>query len=243
MVDAWLERTSLLIGQEAVNTLKASKVLIVGLGGVGSFAAEFLGRSGIGSMTLVDGDCVDISNKNRQLIALDSTLGLPKTEVMARRLSDINKDIKLSLISHFQEPEDMQKLLNEPFDYILDCIDSVQPKLNLLACCQHSDIPIISSMGAGGRINPVGVGVYPLFETINCPFAQQIRKSCRKMGWKRNIPVVASNAPVVTSSLQLTDGNRYKKSFYGTISYLPALFGLHASAHVIQVLIEAKEAN
>jgi len=243
MVDAWLERTSLLIGQEAVNTLKASKVLIVGLGGVGSFAAEFLGRSGIGSMTLVDGDCVDISNKNRQLIALDSTLGLHKTEVMARRLSDINKDINLSLISHFQEPEDMQKLLNEPFDYILDCIDSVQPKLNLLACCQHSDIPIISSMGAGGRINPVGVGVYPLFETINCPFAQQIRKSCRKMGWKRNIPVVASNAPVVASSLQLTDGNRYKKSFYGTISYLPALFGLYAAAHVIQVLIEAKEAN
>jgi tRNA A37 threonylcarbamoyladenosine dehydratase len=243
MIDAWLERTSLLIGQEAVNTLKASKVLIVGLGGVGSFAAEFLGRSGIGSMTLVDGDCVDVSNKNRQLIALDSTLGLPKTEVMAKRLLDINKEIKLSLISHFQEPEDMQKLLNEPFDYILDCIDSVQPKLNLLACCQHSDTPIISSMGAGGRINPVGVGVYPLFETKNCPFAQQIRKSYRKMGWKRNIPVVASNAPVIPSSLQLTDGNRYKKSFYGTISYLPALFGLHAAAHVIQALIEEKEAN
>ena len=243
MIDAWLERTSLLIGQEAVNTLKASKVLIVGLGGVGSFAAEFLGRSGIGSMTLVDGDCVDVSNKNRQLIALDSTLGLPKTEVMAKRLLDINKEIKLSLISHFQEPEDMQKLLNEPFDYILDCIDSVQPKLNLLACCQHSDTPIISSMGAGGRINPVGVGVYPLFETKNCPFAQQIRKSYRKMGWKRNIPVVASIAPVIPSSLQLTDGSRYKKSFYGTISYLPALFGLHAAAHVIQALIEEKETN
>lgn len=243
MIDAWLERTSLLIGQEAVNALKGSTVLIVGLGGVGSFAAEFLGRAGIGSMTLVDGDCVDISNKNRQLIALDSTLGLPKTEVMAQRLLDINKDIKLSVISHFQEPEDMQKLLNEPFDYILDCIDSVQPKLNLLACCQHSDIPIISSMGAGGRINPAGVGVYPLFETKNCPFAQQIRKSCRKMGWKRNIPVVASNAPVIPSSLQLTDGNRYKKSFYGTISYLPALFGLHAAAHVVQALIEEEEVN
>ena len=113
MVDAWLERTLLLIGQEAINTLKASKVLIVGLGGVGSFAAEFLGRAGIGSMTLVDGDCVDVSNKNRQLIALDSTLGLHKTEVMAQRLLDINRDIKLSLISHFQEPEDMQKLFNE----------------------------------------------------------------------------------------------------------------------------------
>ena len=162
---------------------------------------------------------------------------------MAKRLLDINKEIKLSLISHFQEPEDMQKLLNEPFDYILDCIDSVQPKLNLLACCQHSDTPIISSMGAGGRINPVGVGVYPLFETKNCPFAQQIRKSYRKMGWKRNIPVVASNAPVIPSSLQLTDGSRYKKSFYGTISYLPALFGLHAAAYVIQALIEEKEAN
>ena len=243
MVDAWLERTNLLIGEGNINRLKNANVLIVGLGGVGSFAAEFLGRSGIGSMTLVDGDCVDVSNKNRQLIALDSTLGLPKTEVMAKRLLDINKEIKLSLISHFQEPEDMQKLLNEPFDYILDCIDSVQPKLNLLACCQHSDTPIISSMGAGGRINPVGVGVYPLFETKNCPFAQQIRKSYRKMGWKRNIPVVASNAPVIPSSLQLTDGNRYKKSFYGTISYLPALFGLHAAAYVIQALIEEKEAN
>ena len=243
MVDAWLERTNLLIGEGKINRLKNANVLIVGLGGVGSFAAEFLGRSGIGSMTLVDGDCVDVSNKNRQLIALDSTLGLPKTEVMAKRLLDINKEIKLSLISHFQEPEDMQKLLNEPFDYILDCIDSVQPKLNLLASCQHSDTPIISSMGAGGRINPVGVGVYPLFETKNCPFAQQIRKSYRKMGWKRNIPVVASIAPVISSSLQLTDGSRYKKSFYGTISYLPALFGLHAAAHVIQALIEEKEAN
>jgi tRNA A37 threonylcarbamoyladenosine dehydratase len=243
MVDAWLERTNLLIGERNINKLKNANVLIVGLGGVGGFAAEFLGRSGIGSMTLVDGDCVDVSNKNRQLIALDSTLGLPKTEVMAKRLLDINKDIKLTLISHFQEPEDMQKLLNEPFNYILDCIDSVQPKLNLLACCQHSDTPIISSMGAGGRINPVGVGVYPLFETKNCPFAQQIRKSYRKMGWKRNIPVVASTAPVISSSLQLTDGSRYKKSFYGTISYLPALFGLHAAANVIQTLIEGQEVN
>jgi tRNA A37 threonylcarbamoyladenosine dehydratase len=241
MVDAWLERTNLLIGESNINRLKNANVLIVGLGGVGSFAAEFLGRSGIGSMTLVDGDCVDVSNKNRQLIALDSTLGLPKTEVMAKRLLDINKEIKLSLISHFQEPEDMQKLLNEPFDYILDCIDSIQPKLNLLACCQHSDTPIISSMGAGGRINPIGVGVYPLFETKNCPFAQQVRKSYRKMGWKRNIPVVASNAPVISSSLQLTDGSRYKKSFYGTISYLPALFGLHSAAHVIQALMEEQK--
>jgi len=241
MVDAWLERTNLLIGESNINRLKNANVLIVGLGGVGSFAAEFLGRSGIGSMTLVDGDCVDVSNKNRQLIALDSTLGLPKTEVMAKRLLDINKEIKLSLISHFQEPEDMQKLLNEPFDYILDCIDSIQPKLNLLACCQHSDTPIISSMGAGGRINPIGVGVYPLFETKNCPFAQQVRKSYRKMGWKRNIPVVASNAPVISSSLQLTEGSRYKKSFYGTISYLPALFGLHSAAHVIQALMEEQK--
>ena len=241
MVDAWLERTNLLIGESNINRLKNANVLIVGLGGVGSFAAEFLGRSGIGSMTLVDGDCVDVSNKNRQLIALDSTLGLPKTEVMAKRLLDINKEIKLSLISHFQEPEDMQKLLNEPFDYILDCIDSIQPKLNLLACCQHSDTPIRSSMGAGGRINPIGVGVYPLFETKNCPFAQQVRKSYRKMGWKRNIPVVASNAPVISSSLQLTDGSRYKKSFYGTISYLPALFGLHSAAHVIQALMEEQK--
>ncbi|NBU36553.1 MAG: tRNA threonylcarbamoyladenosine dehydratase, partial [Bacteroidetes bacterium] len=211
MVEAWLERTNLLIGEKGINILKKSNVLVIGLGGVGSFAAEFLGRSGIGSMTLVDGDKVDISNKNRQLVALDSTIGLLKTEVMAKRLIDINPAINLQLVSQFQEPSDMKHLLNKPFDYILDCIDSIQPKLNLLASCQESDTPLISSMGAGGRINPSGVGIYSLFETKNCPFAQQIRKSYRKMGWKRDIPVVASNTPVITSSLQLTEGNRYKK--------------------------------
>lgn len=237
MVEAWLERTNLLIGEKGINILKKSNVLVIGLGCVGSFAAEFLGRSGIGSMMLVDGDKVDISNKNRQLVALDSTIGLLKTEVMAKRLIDINPAINLQLVSQFQEPSDMKHLLNKPFDYILDCIDSIQPKLNLLASCQESDTPLISSMGAGGRINPSGVGIYSLFETKNCPFAQQIRKSYRKMGWKRDIPVVASNTPVITSSLQLTEGNRYKKSFYGTISYMPALFGLHAAAFVIQEII------
>ncbi|MEY3323423.1 MAG: hypothetical protein RLZZ417_3006 [Bacteroidota bacterium] len=241
MVDAWLERTNLLIGNDKINVLKNANVLIVGLGGVGSFAAEFLGRSGIGSMTLVDGDCVDISNKNRQLVALDSTIGLLKTEVMAKRLIDINPAIKLHLVSQFQEPSDMMRLLNKPFDYILDCIDSMQPKLNLLAACQENNTPLISSMGAGGRINPSGVGIYSLFETKNCPFAQQIRKSCRKMGWTKNIPVVASNSPIRTESLQLTDGNRYKKSFYGTISYMPALFGLHAAAFVIKEIIKEED--
>jgi tRNA A37 threonylcarbamoyladenosine dehydratase len=135
----------------------------------------------------------------------------------------------------------MMRLLNKPFDYILDCIDSMQPKLNLLAACQENNTPLISSMGAGGRINPSGVGIYSLFETKNCPFAQQIRKSCRKMGWTKNIPVVASNSPIRTESLQLTDGNRYKKSFYGTISYMPALFGLHAAAFVIKEIIKEED--
>jgi tRNA A37 threonylcarbamoyladenosine dehydratase len=165
MMDAWLERTKLLVGEEKLNILKNANVLVVGLGGVGSFAAEFLGRSGIGSMTLVDGDCVDISNKNRQLVALDSTVGMLKSEVMGKRLLDINKTMKLKLVSHFQEPEDMRLLLHQSFDFILDCIDSIQPKLNLLSCCQNEGVPLISSMGAGGRINPVGVGIYPLFET------------------------------------------------------------------------------
>lgn len=238
MENEWLERTHLLIGKEKLDLLKNANVLVVGLGGVGSFAAEFLGRAGIGSMTIVDGDKVDFSNKNRQLIALNSTIGMNKTEVMAARLLDINPEVKLTLVSQFQEPDDMKVLLNKPFDFILDCIDSVQPKLNLLACCQYINTPIISSMGAGGRLSTQGVGVYPLSETKYCPFAQQIRKSLKKMGWKRNIPVVASNTPVIPSSLQLTDGTRFKKSFYGTISYLPALFGLHASAYVIQSLIE-----
>ncbi len=241
MMDAWLERTELLIGEEKINILKKSNVLVVGLGGVGSFAAEFLGRSGIGEMTLVDGDCVDISNKNRQLVALDSTIGNLKTEVMGKRLMDINPAIKLKLVSRFQEPEDMRLLLHQPFDYILDCIDSIQPKLNLLSCCQNEETPLISSMGAGGRINPAGVGIYHLFETKNCPFAQQIRRFCRKNGLLRNIPVVASNEPVISGSMQLTDGSRYKKSFYGTISYMPALFGLYAASFVIQSLLEKKK--
>lgn len=233
----WLVRTELLIGEAGIARLQGAKILVVGLGGVGSFAAEFIGRSGVGTMTIVDGDVVDPTNKNRQLIALDSTVGQPKAAVMADRLRDINPALSLTAIQAFQEPGYMQALVKEGFDYVLDCIDSVQPKLHLIQSCLAADVRFISSMGAGGRIDPTGIGVYDIFATRNCPFAQQVRKSLRKKGVTQGFPVVSSNQIVLENTMETTDGSRFKKSYYGTISYLPALFGLHMAAHVIQELL------
>lgn len=234
----WLARTELLIGKEKLEKLHRARVMVVGLGGVGSFAAEFLCRAGIGRMTIIDGDTVDRTNKNRQLPALDSTTGLGKAEVMAGRMRDISPELELQVIPHFQEPQDMAVLLREGYDFVLDCIDSIQPKIQLIVSCQQSGAAFISSMGAGGRYNPEFVKVGALQHTHNCPFAQQVRKSLRRQGHSTEFPVVYSNERTLPDSMERTDGTRYKKSYYGTISYMPALFGLHMAAYVIRQLME-----
>jgi len=235
--DNWLIRTELLIGSEKIERLREANVLVVGLGGVGSFAAEFLCRAGVGRMTIVDGDVVDVSNKNRQLPALDSTVGQPKAEVMAERMLDINPDLELKVVQAFQQPEFMEKLVQDGgFDYVLDCIDSFQPKINLLVQCMEANVKFISSMGAGGRVDPAKVKIDDVFRSYNCPFAQQVRKFLRQRGIKKGFPVVFSTELVSPNSLQLTNGSAFKKSYYGTISYLPALFGIHMASYVIRKL-------
>jgi len=243
MQSEWLQRTELLIKEEGIEKLQNTNILIVGLGGVGSFAAEFLVRSGIGNLTIVDGDTVDITNINRQLPALNSTIGKNKTDVVAERILDINSEINLKKINEFLEPERMEELLTqEKFDYVLDCIDSLSPKLALIITCKRKKIKLVSAMGAGGKTDPSKVMVRDISKTNNCFLAKQIRKKLKKEQIHKGFRCVFSTEIQDENSLKMTDGSNYKKSFYGTISYMPAIFGLYAAAEVIRFLLK-KEQN
>jgi len=243
MQSEWLQRTELLIKEEGTERLQNANILIVGLGGVGSFAAEFLVRSGIGNLTIVDGDTVDITNINRQLPALSSTIGKNKTDVVAERILDINPKINLKKINEFLEPERMEELLTqEKFDYVLDCIDSLSPKLALIITCKRKKIKLVSAMGAGGKTDPSKVMVRDISKTNNCFLAKQIRKKLKKEQIHKGFRCVFSTEIQDENSLKMTDGSNYKKSFYGTISYMPAIFGLYAAAEVIRFLLK-KEQN
>lgn len=243
MQSEWLQRTELLVKEEGIERLQSANILIVGLGGVGSFAAEFLVRSGIGNLTIVDGDTVDITNINRQLPALNSTIGKNKTDVVAERILDINPKINLKKINEFLEPEQMEELLTqEKFDYVLDCIDSLSPKLALIITCKRKKIKLVSAMGAGGKTDPSKVMVRDISKTNNCFLAKQIRKKLKKEQIHKGFRCVFSTEIQDENSLKMTDGSNYKKSFYGTISYMPAIFGLYAAAEVIRFLLK-KEQN
>ncbi|PQA93658.1 tRNA threonylcarbamoyladenosine dehydratase [Chryseobacterium shigense] len=235
----WLERTELLIKEEGLEKLNKANVLVIGLGGVGSFAAEFLARSGVGNMTIVDGDTVDITNINRQLPALHSTVGKHKVEVVAERLLDINPGLNLKKINEFLNPERMDEVLeSDKFNYILDCIDSITPKLCLIKAAKRKKIKLISSMGAGGKTDPSKVMVRDISKTQNCFLARQIRKRLKKENINKGFRCVFSNELQQEESLKLTDGANYKRSFYGTVSYIPAIFGLYAAAEVINYLVK-----
>ena len=243
MQSEWLQRTELLIKEEGIERLQSANILIVGLGGVGSFAAEFLVRSGIGNLTIADGDTVDITNINRQLPALNSTIGKNKTDVVGERILDINPEINLKKINEFLEPERMEKILTqEKFDYVLDCIDSLSPKLALIITCKRKKIKLVSVMGAGGKTDPSKVMVRDISKTNNCFLAKQIRKKLKKEQIHKGFRCVFSTEIQDENSLKMTDGSNYKKSFYGTISYMPAIFGLYAAAEVIRFLLK-KEQN
>lgn len=243
MQSEWLQRTELLVKEEGIERLQNANILIVGLGGVGSFAAEFLVRSGIGNLTIVDGDTVDITNINRQLPALNSTIGKNKTDVVAERILDINPEINLKKINEFLEPERMEEILTqEKFDYVLDCIDSLSPKLALIITCKRKKIKLVSAMGAGGKTDPSKIMVRDISKTNNCFLAKQIRKKLKKEQIHKGFRCVFSTEIQDENSLKMTDGSNYKKSFYGTISYMPAIFGLYAAAEVIRFLLK-KEQN
>ncbi|WP_234109712.1 MULTISPECIES: tRNA threonylcarbamoyladenosine dehydratase [Chryseobacterium] len=235
----WLERTELLIKENNLEKLKNANILVVGLGGVGSFAAEFLARAGIGKMTIVDGDSVDLSNINRQLPALHSTVGKLKTEIMFERLRDINPDLELQKRDEFLNPENMEEILDsQKFNYVLDCIDSVSPKIALIKAARRKKIKIVSCMGAGGKIDPSKVMVRDISKTHNCFLAKQVRKRLKKEGINKGFRCVFSNEIQNEESLKMTDGSNFKKSFYGTISFIPAIFGLYAAAEAVNYLLQ-----
>lgn len=234
----WLERTELLVGEEAIEKLKNAHVLIVGLGGIGFFAGEFIARSGIGKMTIIDGDVFDPTNKNRQLTALDSTIGKNKAVVLGERIKDINPAIELNIVQEFVQPERVWEILEtyQP-DYVMDCIDSVTPKLEWIIACLRLKIKIISHLGAGGKLDPSAVKVSRLTGTYNCKLASHLKKRLKKHGVDyRKVRAVFSSELQIKSSLKMTDGTNYKKSFYGTASYIPGLFGLMGAAEVIRYL-------
>jgi tRNA threonylcarbamoyladenosine dehydratase len=234
----WQERAELLFKTEGLEKLRKANVLVVGLGGVGSFAAEFLARAGVGKMTIVDGDVVDITNINRQLPALHSTVGLPKVELMAARLLDINPELELTSLKEFLSPERAFELVTPEFDYVLDCIDSVTPKLNLLLAAKRKGVKVISNMGAGGKYLASKVKVTDISKTDYCPLAKHVRKRLKKEGISGGIKVVYSSERPDYDSVKHTDGSNFKKSFYGTNSWMPCLFGLHAAETVVRYLLK-----
>lgn len=239
MLPTWLERTELLVGSDALERLQKAHVLVVGLGGVGSFAAEFLARSGVGRLTIVDGDVVDPTNRNRQLQALSSTHGQKKARLMRDRILDINPECQVDAIDSFLDPEAMRQLLQTAeVDFALDCIDSVQPKLNFIVTALGEKIPFISSMGAGGRLDPSKIQIAKVEKSYNCPFARHIRKRLgAEYRIRKGFHVVFSSETANPESVRLTDGSNFKKSFYGTSAWIPASFGIHAASFAVRKLM------
>ena len=235
---SWLSRTQLLIGEEKLKRLTSKHLMVVGLGGVGSYAAEFVARSGIGKMTIIDGDVVDPTNRNRQLPALATNHGQSKALIMAERLKSINPELELNVVRSFVHPEMVHEQLQQQPDYIIDAIDSITPKITFLKQAFASKLRVVSSMGAGAKLDPTRLQVVDISKTYNCPFAQQIRKNLKTAGIYKGIKVVFSPEKPIKESLMLTDGKNFKKSAYGTISYLPAVFGAVAASVVIRDLME-----
>ena len=233
----WQERAELLFKEEGINKLQNSNILVVGLGGVGSFAAEFLVRAGIGKMTIVDGDTVDITNINRQLPALHSTVGKPKVEIVANRLLDINPELNLTKVEEFLSPERALEIVTPEFDYVLDCIDSITPKLNIIIAAKRKKVKVVSCLGAGGKYDSSKVMVKDISKTKVCPLAKNVRKRLKKAQINKGVKAVFSVEEPDTTSIKMTDGTNFKKSFYGTNSWMPAQFGLQAAETVVRHLL------
>ena len=235
-MEQWKERTELLLGEEVLERFKKTTVAVIGLGGVGAYAAEMLTRAGIGNLILVDSDSVNITNKNRQLIALDSTLGKLKTEVLAARLRDINSEVELTIHDTYLEESNIATVLNHPnIDFLVDAIDTLSPKVSLIDFCIKNSIPIVSSMGAGAKRDATKVKIVDISKSYNCPLAYVLRKKLRKIGINRGFKVVFSEELPDTDAI-IPAEERNKKSQVGTISYIPAIFGCICAQAVITEL-------
>ncbi|MBR2976385.1 MAG: tRNA threonylcarbamoyladenosine dehydratase [Alistipes sp.] len=237
MIDNWLERTELLLGSEKLSLLRRAHVLVVGVGGVGAYAAEMIARAGVGELTIADADVVGNSNINRQLVALHSTIGRQKCDVLAERLRDINPEIKLHTVNRFIKDDETDALLNSAkFDYIVDAIDTLSPKLALIKGALERNIPLVSSMGAGAKTDPTLMEIKDIAKTHHCPLAHMLRKRLHKIGINRGFRAVFSPEPIREGAMILCE-EQNKKSNVGTISYIPALFGIGCASVVVRDLI------
>ncbi len=235
----WQERTALMVGADGLERLKNSCVLVVGLGGVGAYAAEQLCRAGVGHMTIVDGDVVDMTNRNRQLPALVSNEGKPKAEVLGKRFLDINPDLELHIVCEYLDDDGIQSILErEKFDYVVDAIDTLTPKAFLIQRSLDHGFPVISSMGAGGKFDPSLIRVSDISKSYNCNLARALRKRLYTMGIRKGIKVVFSPEEVDKERVIQEDG-RNKKSTVGTISYMPPIFGCYCASVVIRDLLKS----
>lgn len=233
----WLERTELLLGSDKLNMLRAANVLVVGIGGVGAYAAEMIVRSGVGRMTIADADSVSLSNINRQLVALHSTVGRAKCDILAERLMDINPELQLTTVNRFIKDSETDALLDsDKFDYVVDAIDTLSPKLALIKGALDRGIPLVSSMGAGAKTDPTLLEIKDISKTHHCPLAHMLRKRLHKIGIRRGFKAVFSPEAVREGAMLLCE-EQNKKSNVGTISYIPALFGIGCASVVIRGLI------
>ena len=235
-MDNWLERTELLLGEEKLARLKRAHVLVVGLGGVGAYAAEMVARAGVGKMTIADADAVNTTNINRQLVALHSTVGRQKADILAERLRDINPEIDLTVVNRYIRDEETYRLLDAArYDYAVDAIDTLSPKLALIAAALERRLPLVSSMGAGAKTDPTRIEIADIAKTHHCPLAHMLRKRLHKIGIRSGFRAVFSPEPIREGAMILCE-EQNKKSNVGTISYLPALFGIGCASVVIRGL-------
>lgn len=237
MVEDWKQRTRLLLGEEKMERLQQAHVLVVGLGGVGAYAAEMICRAGVGRMTIVDADTVQPTNINRQLPALHSTMGREKAEVLAARFKDINPDIQLTVLPVFLKDDNIPELLDAArYDFIVDAIDTLAPKCYLIAESLKRHIKIVSSMGAGAKSDITQIRFADIWDTYHCGLSKAVRKRLQKLGIKRKLPVVFSTEQADPKAVLLTEDEQNKKSTCGTVSYMPAVFGCYLAEYVIKRL-------
>lgn len=236
-MEDWKQRTRLLLGEEKMERLQQAHVLVVGLGGVGAYAAEMICRAGVGRMTIVDADTVQPTNINRQLPALHSTMGREKAEVLAARFKDINPDIQLTVLPVFLKDDNIPELLDAArYDFIVDAIDTLAPKCYLIAEALKRHIKIVSSMGAGAKSDITQIRFADIWDTYHCGLSKAVRKRLQKLWIKRKLPVVFSTEQADPKAVLLTEDEQNKKSTCGTVSYMPAVFGCYLAEYVIKRL-------
>lgn len=236
-MEDWKQRTRLLLGEEKMERLQQAHVMVVGLGGVGAYAAEMICRAGVGRMTIVDADTVQPTNINRQLPALHSTMGREKAEVLAARFKDINPDIQLTVLPVFLKDDNIPELLDAArYDFVVDAIDTLAPKCYLIAEALKRHIKIVSSMGAGAKSDITQIRFADIWDTYHCGLSKAVRKRLQKLGIKRKLPVVFSTEQADPKAVLLTEDEQNKKSTCGTVSYMPAVFGCYLAEYVIKRL-------